>query len=109
MQGKGELLLDPTDTHVSQLPVGPLVCQIHSFKQRGGLVFPSTAVINFVRVTESVFHIHVVGAGTSVPNEKNTDLKIQSIVFKQMGTKVFSTNSAEAGHFKLPASEADNI
>ena len=65
------------------------------------IVFPSTAVFNVVRVTESVFHRHVVGAGTSVPNEKNTDLKIQSTVFEQMGTKVFSTNHAHFFDHKL--------
>ena len=68
---KGELLLDPTDAHASQLPVGPLCAKFTAFKQRGRLVFPSTAVFNVVRITESVFHRHAVGAGTSVPNEKN--------------------------------------
>ena len=71
-----ELLLDPTDAHASQLSMDPLCAKFIVFKQRGGLVFPSTTVFNVVRVTESVFHRHVVGAGTSVPNEKNTDLKI---------------------------------
>ena len=58
-------------------------------------------MFNVVRVTESVFHRHVVGACTSVPNEKNTDLKIQSIVFEQMGTQVFSTNPAHFFDHKL--------
>ena len=81
--------------------MGPLCAKFTAFEQRGGLVFPSTAVFNVVRVTESVFCRHVVGAGTSVPNEKNTDLKIQSIVFEQMGTKVFSTNPAHFLDHKL--------
>ena len=98
---KGELLLDPTDAHASQLSMGPLCAKFTAFKQRGRLVFPSTVVFNIVRVTELVFHRHVVGAGTSVPNEKNTDLKIQSIVFEQMGTKVFSTNPAHFFDHKL--------
>ena len=90
----GELLLDTTDAHASQLSVGPLCAKFTAFKQRGGLVFPSTAVFNVVRLTESVFCRHVVGAGTSVTNEKNTDLKIQSIIFEQMGTKVFLANTS---------------
>ena len=98
---RGELLLDPTDAHASQLSVGPLCARFTAFKQRGGLVFPSTAVFNVVRVTESVFHRHVVGAGTGVPNEKISDLKIQNIVFEQMGTKVFSTNPAHFFDHKL--------
>ena len=98
---KGELLLDPTDAHASQLSMGPLCTKFTAFKQRGGLVFPSTAVFNVVKVTESVFCRHVMGAGTSVRNEKNTDLKIQSIVFEQMGTKVFSTNPANFFDHKL--------
>ena len=81
---------------------GCLVCQIQSLQAReGGLVFPSTAVFNVVRVTESAFCRHVLGAGTSVPNEKNTDLKIQSIVFEQMSTKMFSTNPAHLFDHKL--------
>ena len=98
---KGELLLDPTDAHASQLSVGPLCAKFTSFKQRGGLVFSSTAVFNVVRLTESVFYRHVLGAGISVPNEKNTDLKIQNIIFEQMGTKVFSTNPAHSFDHKL--------
>ena len=91
---KGELLLYPTDAHGSQLSVGPLCAKFTVFKQRGGLVFPSTAVFNIFRVPESLFHRYVVGAGTSVPNGKNTDLKFQIIAFRQMGTKVFFTNPA---------------
>ena len=58
-------------------------------------------MFSVVRVTESVFHRHVVGAGTSVPNEKNTDLKIQNTVFEQMGTKVFSTSPTHFFDHKL--------
>ena len=96
-----ELLLDPTDAHASQLSVGPLCAKFTAFKQRGGLVFPSTAVFNVVSITKSVFHRHVVGVGTSVPNEKNTDLKIQSTVFEQMRIKMFSTNPAHFFDHKL--------
>ena len=98
---KGELLLDPTDAHASQLSVGLLYTKFTAFKQRGGLVFPSTAVFNIVRLTESVFCKHVVGAGTSVTNEKNTNLKIQSIIFEQKCTKMFSTNPAHFFDNKL--------
>ena len=66
--------------------LGTLCAKFIAFKEGGGLVFPSTVGFNVVRITASVFHRHVVGTGTSIPNDKNTDLKIQSIVFEQMGT-----------------------
>ena len=47
---KGELLLDPTDARASQLSVGPLCAKFTALNQRG-LIFPSTAVFNVVRVT----------------------------------------------------------
>ena len=87
----------------------PLVCQIHSLQAKRGLIFPSAAVFNVIRVTESVFHRHVVGVGTSVPNEKKTDLKIQSIVFEQMGTKVFSTNPAHFFDHRLGEKETTHL
>ena len=65
-------------------------------------------MFNVVKVTELVFHRYVVGAGTSVPNVKNTDLKIKSFVFEQMDTKVFSTNPAHFFEHKL-GEERDHV
>ena len=80
---------------------GPLVCHIHSLQAKRGISIPINCCVQCCQVIESVFHRHVVGAGTNVPNEKNTDLKIQSTVFEQMSIKVFSTNPAHLFDHKL--------
>ena len=84
-----ELLLDPTDCHASKTSVYPLYARFVAFKQKGGLIFPSLAVIKIVKATEVVFRRRVVDHGIGISSERNIGLKIQNAVLDIVGTSVF--------------------
>ena len=84
-----ELLLDPTDCHASKTSVYPLYARFVAFKQKGGLIFPSLAVIKIVKATEVVFQRRVVDHGIGISSERNIGLKIQNAVLDIVGTSVF--------------------
>ena len=123
---KGELLLDPTDAHASQLSVGPLCVKFTAFKQRGGLVFPSTAVyccqvywISFLQtccgcrykcikwkehwLEDPKYHLWT-NVHKGVFHQPCSFLWPQAR--RRKGLHIFF---AETGHFKIPAPEADSM
>ena len=65
-----------------------------SFKNRGGLVMPSTDVISVVRICEQVFNFHVSGSdfeNPKVSGDKNLKLKLMCTVNKiVLSKKLFS-------------------
>ena len=51
----GELLLDPTDPHALKVTDCPMHAKFTCFKQKGGLILPSPAVLKIVKAVEVLF------------------------------------------------------
>ena len=58
-------------------------------KQRGGIIFPSSAVLKIIKRSEAIFKRRVLESTMGITSERNLDLKIQSEVLAQVGTNVF--------------------
>ena len=56
---RSELLLDADDPHSFKASEYPRHVKFTCFKQRGGLLFPSTAVLKIVKAAEVIFKIRV--------------------------------------------------
>ena len=78
---RSELLLDVHDPHALRRYSFPVSIQFQ-FKQQGGLIFPSLAVLRIVKATEVLFKRRVMANEIGITNEKNLDLKIQSAVLE---------------------------
>ena len=90
---RSELLLDVNDPHALQKCSYPVQAHFTCFKQHGGLIFPSLAVLQIVKATEVLFKRRVVANTIGITQEKNLDLKIQSAVLQQVGIEIFQTHS----------------
>ena len=72
-----------TICHVLHNPNGfkavshPIHAKFTCFKQNGGLLFPSVAVLKIVKTTEVIFKKRVVWQDKGIARDKNLDLKIQ--------------------------------
>ena len=75
---RSELLLDVHDPHALRRYSFPVQTKFTQFKQQGGLIFPSLAVLRIVKATEVLFKRRVMTNEIGITNEKNLDLKIQS-------------------------------
>ena len=76
---RNELFLDPMDpTALTVESYAKFTC----WKQQGGLVLPSHAILKIVKATEVVFKRRVIDNKTSINIEKMLDLKIQTAVLK---------------------------
>ena len=93
---RAELLLDPDDSHASHASSYPMFARFTAFKQQGGLIFPSVAVLKIVKAAETIFRSRVVGQNMGINTEKNLDLKIECAVFAQLGPDIFNN---VPGHF----------
>ena len=51
----GELFLDPRDPHALKVTDYPIHAKFTSFKQKGGLIMPSPAVVKIVKTAEVLF------------------------------------------------------
>ena len=86
---RSELLLYVHDPHALRRYSFPVQTKFTQFKQQGGLIFPSLAVLRIVKATEVLFKRRVMTNEIGITNEKNLDLKIQSAVLEQIGVDVF--------------------
>ena len=59
-------------------------------KQWGGLIYPSTAVLKIIKMSEVIFKIRVIKNEKGITSERNLDLKIQSVVLAQIDTDIFN-------------------
>ena len=96
VQTRAELLLDTDDSHASHVSSYPMVARFTAFKQQGGLIFPSVAVLKIAKATKTIFRSRVVGQNMGMDTEKSLDLKIECAVFAQLGPDIFSN---VPGHF----------
>ena len=75
----------------------PIQCLHGSqLSNKGGLIFPSVAVLKIVKATETIFRSRVVGQNMGKNTEKNLDLEIECAVFTQLGPDIFNN---VPGHF----------
>ena len=93
---KAELLLDPDNSHASHVSSYPMFARFTVFKQQGGLIFPSVAVLKIVKTTKTMLRSRVVGQNMGINTEKNLDLKIGCAVFAELGPDIFNN---VLGHF----------
>ena len=75
----------------------PVYAKFTHSKQKGGLVFPSPAVLKIVKATEVVFKRRVIDNERGINIEKILDLKIKAAVVHQvLGVGIFQNAD---GHF----------
>ena len=79
---RSELLLDVDDPNGFKVVSYPIHPKFTCFKQNGGLLFPSVAVLKIVKATEVIFKKRVVCQEKGTTREKNLDLKIQYAVLE---------------------------
>ena len=77
---RAQLLPDPDDSHASHVSSYPMFMRFTAFKQQGGLIFPSVAVLKIVKATKTTFRSRVNGQNMGINTEKNLDLKIECAV-----------------------------
>ena len=65
-------------------------------KQKGGLIFPSPAVLKIVKATEVLFKRRVLWMKKAINFQKNISLQIEGVLLKQLGPTIFSNIE---GHF----------
>ena len=85
---RSELLLNADDPHSFKVLEYPIHAKFTCFKQRGGLLLPSTAVLNIMKAAEVIFKKGY--SGKKVTLKKNIDLKIQYAVLKHHGHGMFN-------------------
>ena len=93
---KSALLLDPTDPNATKYLQYPLYAKFTLLKQKGGLIFPSPAVLKIVKATEVLFKRRVLWTKKAINFQKNISLQIEMALLKQLGPTIFSNIE---GHF----------
>ena len=71
----------------------PIHAKFTCFKQNGGLLLPSVAILKIVKATEVIFKTMVRNGDSK--GEK-PDLKIQYAVLEQLGNEVFGRSPAHS-------------
>ena len=92
---RDELLLDPKDCHVYKMyNMYPVFAKFTTFKQQGGLVFPSASVLKIVKATEVIFRGRVIEQGIGISTDKNLFGRIQNAVLGQYGPHVLNCSTS---------------
>ena len=94
---KKELLLDPNNPHAMNVTSYPIFTKFTTWKQCGGLVLPSPAVLKIIKAAEVVFKRRVIDTKQGITREKMIDLKIETAVMQQLGNGLF--NNADGHYF----------
>ena len=89
---RSELLLDPNDCYASNMSLFPFYAKFTTSKQKGGLVFPSIAVLKIVKATEVIFRRKVIENDIGISKEKHLDQKIQNSVLEHLGLAHFRSS-----------------
>ena len=90
------MLLDPNNPTALNKASYPIYAKLTCWKQKGGLILPSPAVMKILKATEVVFKRRVIDTKLGINMEKMLDLKIESAVVQQLGHGIFNN---EDGHF----------
>ena len=93
---KSAFLLDPTDPNATKYLQYPLYAKCTLLKQKGGLIFPSPAVLKIVKATDILFKRRVLWTKKAINFQKNISLQIEGALLKQLGPTTFSNIE---GHF----------
>ena len=59
-------------------------------KQWGGLIFPSTAILKVIKMSEVIFKRRVIKNEKGITSERNLNPKIQSSILAQIGTDILN-------------------
>ena len=94
---KKELLLDPNDPCAINMTSYPIFTKFTTWKQYGGLVLPSPAVLKIIKATEVVFKRRVIDTEKGITTQKMIDLRIETAVIQQLGNGLF--NNADGHYF----------
>ena len=70
----------------------PFYAKFAASKQKGGLVFPSVAVLKIVKATEVIFRRKIIENDIGISKEKHLDQKIQNSVFEHVGHAHFRSS-----------------
>ena len=68
-------LLDSDDPHAFRMSSYPIQARFTCFKQQGGLIFLSLAVLRILKGTEVLFKTRVIAQEIGIIKEKNQNLK----------------------------------
>ena len=89
---KSAVLLDPENPHGEDMSSYPPEAKFTSFKQKGGLLFPSLAVFKVIKTAEVIFKRRVLWEGKEMSFRKNLKKRIESAVLEQLGLDIFATS-----------------
>ena len=85
-------LLDPNDCYALNMSSFPFYAKFAVSKQKGGLVFPSVAVLKIGKAPEVIFRRKVIENDIGISKEKDLDQKIQNSVFEHLGLAHFRSS-----------------
>ena len=86
---KNELFLDPGDPTAVTKESYPVYAKFTCWRQQGGLILPSPAVLRIIKATEVTFRRWVIDNELGINLEKMLHLKIQMSVLHQLGIGIF--------------------
>ena len=107
-QCKEALLLDTENPHGQNMVFYPLQAKFTCFKQMGGLLFPSIALLKILKAAEVIFRRRVIEQGKGICFDKNLSAAIQSAVVEQFGSAVFDQSQKHFFDHSLSI-EADHL
>ena len=105
---KSTVLLDPENPHGEDMSSYPPEAKFTSFKQKGGLLFPSLAVFKIIKTAEVIFKRRVLWEGKGMSFKKNLKKRIESAVLEQLGLDIFATSQDHFFEHAL-ATESDHL
>ena len=85
-------LLNDDDTHGNHLDAFPSYRKLLEHQQRGGLVFPSSAVLKIIQPTKCLFRMRVLESQMEISMEKYLDIHLHSGVLCYIGIDIFSNS-----------------
>ena len=103
-----EALLDTENPHGQNMVFYPLQAKFTCFKQNGGLLFPSMALLKILKAAEVIFRRRIVEQGKGICFDKNLSAAIQSTVVEQLGLAVFDQSQEHFFDHSLSI-EADHL
>ena len=107
-QCKEALLLDTENPHGQNMVFYPLQAKFTCFKQTGGLLFPSIALLKILKAAEVIFRRRVIEQGKGICFDKNLSAAILSAVVEQFGSAVFDQSQEHFFDHSLSI-EADHL
>ena len=107
-QCKEALLLVTENPHGQNMVFYPLQAKFTCFKQTGGLLSPSIALLKILKAAEVIFRRRVIEQGKGICFDKNLSAAIQSAVVEQFGSAVFDQSQEHFFDHSLSI-EADHL